>query len=82
MKNYLQRNKYSERNITEHKHSHHDGMKTSTEYRKRKHRITQDEDRQTEEIELRKLRKSSVKSLQTDMNRHTTTYMRKLKLRR
>ena len=36
-------------------------MKTSTEYRKRKHRITQDEDKQTEEIELRKLRKSSVK---------------------
>ena len=36
-------------------------MKTSTEYRKRKHMITQDEDGQTEEIELRKLRKSSVK---------------------
>ena len=36
-------------------------MKTSTEYRKCKHRITQKEDRQTEEIELRKLRKSSVK---------------------
>ena len=36
-------------------------MKTSTEYRKRKHRITQDEDEQTEEIELRKLRKSSVR---------------------
>ena len=59
MKNYLQRNKYSGRNITEHKHGHHDEMKTSTEYRKRKHRITQDEDGQTEEIELRKLRKSS-----------------------
>ena len=39
MKNYLQRNKYSKVNITEHKHSHHDEMKTSTEYRKRKHRI-------------------------------------------
>ena len=39
MKNYLQRNKYSERNITEHRHSHHDEMKTSTEYRKRKHKI-------------------------------------------
>ena len=52
-------------------------MKTSEEYRKRKHMITQKEDGQTEEIELRKLRKSSVKSLQTDMNRHTTTYMRK-----
>ena len=36
-------------------------MKMSTEYRKRKHRITQAEDKQTEEIELRKLRKSSVK---------------------
>ncbi len=36
-------------------------MKTSTEYKKRKHMITQDEDKQTKEIELRKLRKSSVK---------------------
>ena len=36
-------------------------MKASTEYRKRKHRITQDEDKRIEEIELRKLRKSSVK---------------------
>ena len=36
-------------------------MKTGTEYRKRNHRITQDEDRQTKEFELRKLRKSSVK---------------------
>ena len=36
-------------------------MKTSTEYRKHKHRITQDEDKQTEQIELRKLRKSAVK---------------------
>ena len=36
-------------------------MKTGIEYRKRNHRITQDEDKQTEEIELRKLRKSSVK---------------------
>ena len=36
-------------------------MKTGIEYRKRKHRITQDEDKQTEEIELRKLRKSSAK---------------------
>ena len=61
MKNYLQRNKYSKVNIAEHMHSHHDEMKTSIEYRKRKHRITQDEDGQTEEIELRKLRKSLVK---------------------
>ena len=60
-KNYLQRNKYSKVNIAEYKHSHHDEMKTGTEYRKRKHRITQDEDKQTEEIELRKLRKSLVK---------------------
>ena len=35
-------------------------MKTDTEYRKRKHKIIQDEDKQTEEIELRKLRKSLV----------------------
>ena len=61
MKNYLQRNKYIEVNITEHKHGHHDEMKTSTEYRKRKHMITQDEEKQTEEIELRKLRNSLVK---------------------
>ena len=54
MKNYLQRNKYSEVNITEHKHGHHDEMKTDTGYSKRKQRITQDEDKQTEEIELRK----------------------------
>ena len=36
-------------------------MKTDIEYRKHKRRIKQDEDKQTEEIELRKLRKSSVK---------------------
>ena len=58
MKNYLQHSKV---NIVEHTHSHNDEMKTSTEYRKRKHMITQDEDGQIEEIELRKLRKSSVK---------------------
>ena len=62
---YLQWNKYSKVNIVEHKHSHHDEMKTSTEYRKRNHKITQDEDKQTEEIELRKLRKSS----NTDMRK-------------
>ena len=71
MKNYLQRNKYSKVNITEYKHSHHDEMKTGTKYRKRKHMITHDEDKQTEEIELRKLRKSSVKVF-TDMNKQTT----------
>ena len=57
----MQWNKYSDVSITEHKHGHHDEMKTSTEYRKRKHMIAQDEDKPTEEIELRKLRKSSVK---------------------
>ena len=71
-KNYLQRNKYSKVCIAEHKHSHHDEMKTSTEYRKRKHRITQDEDKQTEEIELRKLRKSSVKVFKHRYDKHTT----------
>ena len=61
MKNYLQRNKYSDVSITEHKHGHHDEMKTNTKCGKRRHKIAQDEDKQTEEIELRKLRKSSVK---------------------
>ena len=42
MKNYLKWNKYSKVNIAEHKHSHHDEMKTSTEYRKRKHMIIQE----------------------------------------
>ena len=77
MKNYLQRNKYSKVNIAQHTHSHHDEMKTSTEYRKRKHRITQDEDGQTEEIEPRKFEKVFSQSLETDMNKHTTTEMRK-----
>ena len=54
MKNYLQRNKYSEVNITVHGHGLHEEMKTSTEYRKRKHMIPHDKDKQTEEIELRK----------------------------
>ena len=62
MKNYLQQNKYSEVNIIEHEHCLHDEMKTSTEYRKRKHRITQDEDKQTEEIE-----KVFSQSLQTQI---------------
>ena len=77
MKNYLQRNKYSKVCIAEHKHSHHDEMKTSTEYRKRKHRITQDEDKQTEEIELRKLRKSSVKVFKHRYEQAYNTVMRK-----
>ena len=72
MKNYLQQNKYSEVNITEHKHGHHDEMKTGTEYRKPNHMITQDEDKQTEEIELRKLRKSSVKVFKHRYDKHTT----------
>ena len=52
-------------------------MKTSTEYRKRKHRITQDEDKQTEEIELRKLGKSS----NTDMTstQHSNEEMKELR---
>ena len=52
-------------------------MKTGTEYRKRKHRITQDEDKQTEEIELRKLRKSSVKVFKHRYEQTHNTFMRK-----
>ena len=52
-------------------------MKTGTEYRKRKHRITQDEDNQTEEIELRKLRKSSVKDFKHKYEQVHNTGMRK-----
>ena len=73
----MQRNKYSNANITEHKHGHHDEIKKSTEYRKRKHRITQDEDKQTEEIELRKLRKSSVKVFKHRYEQTHSTVMRK-----
>ena len=73
----MQRNKYSEVSITEHKHGHHDEMKTSTEYRKRKHRKTQDEDKQTEEIKLRKLRKSSVKVFKHRYEKVHNTVMRK-----
>ena len=51
-------------------------MKTSTEYRKRNHRITQDEDKQTEEIELRKLRKSSVKVFKHKYEQTLNTVMR------
>ena len=68
---------YSEVNITGYRLSHHDEMKTSTEYRKRKHRITQDEDKQTEEIELRKLRKSSVKVFKHRYEQTLNTVMRK-----
>ena len=52
-------------------------MKTSTEYRKLKHRIKEDEDKQTEEIELRKLRKSS----NTDMKstQHSNEEMKELR---
>ena len=73
----MQRNKYSKVNITEHKHGHHDEMKTSTEYRKRKHRITHDEDKQTKEIELRKLRKSLVKVFKHRYEQVHNTVMRK-----
>ena len=79
MKNYLQRNKYSEVSITEDIHSHHDEMKTNTKYRKHKHRIAQDEDKQTEEIELRKLRKSSVNVFKHRYEQLLNTVMRKWK---
>ena len=52
-------------------------MKTGTEYRKRNHRTTQDEDKQTEEIELRKLRKSSVKVFKHRYEHAHNTIMRK-----
>ena len=52
-------------------------MKTSTEYRKRKHMITQDEDKQTEEIELWKLRKSSVNVFKHRYEQTFNTVMRK-----
>ena len=63
--------------MTEHRHGHHDEMKTSTEYRKRNHRITQDEDKQTEEIKLRKLRKSSVKVFKHRYEQTLNILMRK-----
>ena len=52
-------------------------MKTGTEYRKRNHRITQDEDKHTEEIELRKLRKYSVKVFKHRYEQVHNTVMRK-----
>ena len=52
-------------------------MKTSIEYRKHNHRITQDEDKQTEEIELRKLRKSSDKVFKHRYEQTLNTVMRK-----
>ena len=73
----LAANKYSKVNTTEYKHSHHDEMKTGTEYRKRNHRITQDEDKQTKESELRKLRKSSVKVFKHRYEQSLNTVMRK-----
>ena len=54
-------------------------MKTSTEYRKHNHKITQDEDKQTEEIELRKLRKSSVKVFKQRYEQAHNIVMRKWK---
>ena len=73
----MQRNKYSRVSIAEHRHGHHDEMKTSTEYRKCKHGITQDEDKQSEEIELRKLRKSLVKVFKHICEQSLNTVMRK-----
>ena len=52
-------------------------MKTSTEYRKRNHMITQDEDKQTEDIELRKLGKSSVEVFKHRYEQTLNTVMRK-----
>ena len=52
-------------------------MKTGTEYMKRKHRITQDKDKQTEEIELRKLRKSSINVFKHRYEQAHKTIMRK-----
>ena len=52
-------------------------MKTNTEYRKCKHRIAQNEDKQTEEIELRKLRKSSVKVFKHRYEQSLNTVTRK-----
>ena len=52
-------------------------MKIDTQYRKHKHRIKQDEDKQTEEIELRKLRKSSVKFFKHRYEQAYNTVMRK-----
>ena len=63
--------------MTEYKHGHHDEMKTGTKYRKRNHMITQDEDKQTEEIELRKLRKYSVKVFKHRYEQALNTVMRK-----
>ena len=52
-------------------------MKTNTEYRKPNHRITQDEDKQTKEIELRKLRKSLVKVFKHRYEQSLNIVMRK-----
>ena len=52
-------------------------MKTSTEYRKRNHRIHKMKTIQTEEIELRKLRKSSVKVFKHRYEQSLNTVMRK-----
>ena len=54
-------------------------MKTDREYKKRKRKrmIKQDEDKQTEEIELRKLRKSSVKVFKHGYEQLHNTGMRK-----
>ena len=63
----MERNKYSKVSIKEYKHGHHDELKTGIEYRKRNHRITQDEDKQTEEIESKEIEKVFSQSLQTQI---------------
>ena len=73
----MQRNKYSDAYMTEHKYEHHEEMKANTEYRKRKHKIAQDEDKLIEEIELRKLRKSSDKVFKHIYEQSLNTEMRK-----
>ena len=52
-------------------------MKIDREYRKRKHRTKWDEDKQTKEIELRELRKSSVRVVKHRYEQPLNTVMRK-----
>ena len=54
-------------------------MKTGTEYKKSKHRITQDEEKRTEEIERRNLRKSSVKVFKHRYEQALNTIMKEMK---
>ena len=52
-------------------------MIIGTEYRKRKHMITQDKTNRLKKIELRKLRKSSVKVFKHRYEQALNTVMRK-----